>query len=382
MSILFLGDLKNSSVTNTGYHYASESIKKSLYSLKKEELFKTVDTCDFSDLKYVNIKYDFCFLICNPNSLISQPFILKHIKDKCNVLLLHILWETQPFPVKWDMLWKNENIDGFFTPSKFFEKMILEKTTKPVFYTPYGADMDVACIDIEEKKKEDIFTVTFIGQVTKRKGIEDAITGYCRAFSEKKDTQLILKSFRLSSFEDDLENIILRQSSMNSSNTSNIKIYTIDYNITKRQIYDLYRKSSVLLMPSRGEGFCLPAMEAMLVGLPVIYTNWSNLPEICNPEGKDAFDLKPDAVNLPLRCIVDEAVDMLQYGYDVNTTYAIPLKRDIIDCLHFKYKQWKTNKEAYYTSAKENIELIKKYFSYDKVNSYYIDMIKFLKNER
>jgi glycosyltransferase involved in cell wall biosynthesis len=47
----------------------------------------------------------------------------------------------------------------------------------------------------------------------------------------------------------------------------------------------LYEKAVALVCPSRGEGFCLPAVEAMQFGLPVIASDDGALPEVLGPVG-------------------------------------------------------------------------------------------------
>jgi glycosyltransferase involved in cell wall biosynthesis len=47
----------------------------------------------------------------------------------------------------------------------------------------------------------------------------------------------------------------------------------------------LYGRAVALLCPSRGEGFCLPAVEGMQMGLPVIAANDGALPEVLGPAG-------------------------------------------------------------------------------------------------
>ena len=47
----------------------------------------------------------------------------------------------------------------------------------------------------------------------------------------------------------------------------------------------LYREASMLIMPSLDEGFGLPALEAMTIGLPVVASNRGSLPEVLGGAG-------------------------------------------------------------------------------------------------
>jgi len=162
--------------------------------------------------------------------------------------------------------------------------------------------------------------------------------------------------------------MIIRQTHLNSTQASNCKIFTITKELSREEIFELYSQSSVLLSASRGEGFNLPVMEAMSIGLPVIYVDWSNTPEIVNPN-KDE-----DKVNIALDYYLDEAIDMRQYGYDYGSSYAVPTIRSTMNALVTKYNEWHEDKEKYYKDSSKNIDTIKKYFSLETVNSYYDDL--------
>jgi glycosyltransferase involved in cell wall biosynthesis len=56
-------------------------------------------------------------------------------------------------------------------------------------------------------------------------------------------------------------------------------------------LYELMRRSSVFVFPSRYEGFGLPPLEAMYLGVPTIISNAGALPEIC---GDSAMQTRPD----------------------------------------------------------------------------------------
>jgi glycosyltransferase involved in cell wall biosynthesis len=55
--------------------------------------------------------------------------------------------------------------------------------------------------------------------------------------------------------------------------------------ITSERRYDLYARASMLVLPSHLEGFGLPVLEAMTVGVPVIVSNRGALPEVAGDAG-------------------------------------------------------------------------------------------------
>lgn len=54
--------------------------------------------------------------------------------------------------------------------------------------------------------------------------------------------------------------------------TNNPPIVYTDETLTDSDLARLYRSADVVLLPYRGEGFCLPALEALACGTPVIVT--------------------------------------------------------------------------------------------------------------
>ncbi|GAB4823498.1 hypothetical protein N2152v2_010544 [Parachlorella kessleri] len=66
-------------------------------------------------------------------------------------------------------------------------------------------------------------------------------------------------------------------------------VYLLQEFIPYESLPRLYRAASAFVLPTRGEGWGLPIVEAMSMGLPVIATNWSAIP-----------DYLDDAVGYPL----------------------------------------------------------------------------------
>lgn len=59
-------------------------------------------------------------------------------------------------------------------------------------------------------------------------------------------------------------------------------IYVIDTHVPEQNLPRLYKAVNCLVIPSRGEGWGRPHVEAMSMGLPIIATNWSGPTEFLN----------------------------------------------------------------------------------------------------
>ena len=62
----------------------------------------------------------------------------------------------------------------------------------------------------------------------------------------------------------------------------------------------LYRAASVLVYISGYEGFGMPVLEAMALSCPVISSNSSSLPEVCNDAALAVNPANPDELALAL----------------------------------------------------------------------------------
>ena len=57
------------------------------------------------------------------------------------------------------------------------------------------------------------------------------------------------------------------------SNASDPRLFSQD--LALKDLPKLYKAADAFVLPSRGEGWGRPHVEAMAMGLPVIATNWS-----------------------------------------------------------------------------------------------------------
>jgi glycosyltransferase involved in cell wall biosynthesis len=89
--------------------------------------------------------------------------------------------------------------------------------------------------------------------------------------------------------------------------------------ISETELSDLYMHMDVFTLPTSGEGFGIPIMEAMACGVPTLVTNYSAHVDFC----RDASDLinVSEFVTEPGSCVERALVDMTDYYMRLERMY-------------------------------------------------------------
>lgn len=369
MKILLIGlfDEGNTN-SNCGYNNAVSGMHTVLERMVKEKIVEKVDTLDantFGDVSELELEYDISFSFVHPSSFlnpaISQKF--KDIHKKCKKNYLSVVFETKPLPAVWNTLFKSSVFDGYVSPSKFILDQIPSKNK---FLLPHYINPDdFEKINIDEKvKKEDKFKCLYVGQYTSRKGIIETLTSFARILGGNSDCKLILKYHEMSQVELPMD-MLIKNKMYGNCKTPIAEVYTIQDKLDFDDLKKLYRKSSLFINLSRGEGFGLCSAESMCSGLPMIYTNWSALREVSSGMG-----------NIPIDYNLDVAHDMTHHGYEHGLQYAYPKIKDAERALLMKYESWKKDKRKYYEEVSNNWKLIEDRFGYKAIKNYFVEILK------
>jgi glycosyltransferase involved in cell wall biosynthesis len=218
--------------------------------------------------------------------------------------LLHLAWEESAIRDTLAGL-MNLHLDGILVPSEYSRRAIRNSGVRlPIAVIGHGIDHSgVMPLMLGDRTKRGPvtralpFTFLHLSSGLARKGIEELITAYCLAFSRRDPVLLVIKTF------DNPTNTIDTWVERLTRGKHAPAIQVISEELDQRQIDFLYQVADALVLPTRGEGFNLPAAEGMARGLPVIATRHSGHLDFCN-DGNSflidcTYDFSTSHLNIP-----------------------------------------------------------------------------------
>lgn len=184
-----------------------------------------------------------------------------------------------------DTLWhKNINMmDELWVPSEYVKKACIKSgVTIPIKIAPHALDVDSYANSPDGAKIEqllDTFNFVFVGEFIERKNIKALLRAFHTEFHPKEPVNILIKTSgidikELEAYCDSIKKGLKLRNEYK-------KELTISGRLEKQDYISVLKQCHSFVMPSRGEGFCIPALEAMCLGIPVIYTEGTALSEFC-----------------------------------------------------------------------------------------------------
>jgi hypothetical protein len=163
-------------------------------------------------------------------------------------------------------------MDEVWVPSHFNLETFRESgVTRPIHVIPLGVDTNYFHPGICGSRFSERFTFLSIFEWGERKAPEILLRAYASAFSARDDVLLVLK---VDNRDGDV-NVAQQIANLGLPADGPPIMLLFNQTFHAYQMGSLYRSADCFVLPTRGEGWGMPILEAMACGLPTIATSWS-----------------------------------------------------------------------------------------------------------
>lgn len=216
----------------------------------------------------------------------NRMYSNRETQDERQIFVGRTMFETDRLPEGWEL--RINAMDEVWVPSKFSQEIFLNGgVTKPVLILGEGVDTDffdpkIAGRSFDHlKPTSETFVFLSVFKFEERKGYDVLLDSYFTTFTQNDDVLLLLLI-----------------SDYHGSGLASLKAYTeklgydvdsgpkikVVHDIPQQKLPDLYAAADAFVLPSRGEGWGRPHVEAMSMALPILVTNFSGPTEFITSE--------------------------------------------------------------------------------------------------
>ena len=290
----------------SGYSQANRAYVKALHEAGQEVmLFPMNNEAPDKNILPADIAIMDSLITRDRKKLASADIVVHHyVPNEPNMMFCegkpsvgYNTWETTKIPQHWVQN-INKHFVGNFVPSHFNKNAYEDSgVTIPISVIPHIIDFEWFAggspLPLPEKM-DGLYKFLSVFQWTPRKNPLGLLKAYFSTFYKRKDTILILKTYRSNTSL--VEQNAIRQAiaacarSMNFATQDLPAVYVIYNQLSQDAMRGLYKACDCFVLPHRGEGFGLPLAEAIATGLPVITTAFGGQWDFIIDNGNNLID--------------------------------------------------------------------------------------------
>ncbi len=201
------------------------------------------------------------------------------IKNSGRYRIGYTMLEPNGIPEDW--VAQANQMDEVWVPSTFNQRTFRDSgVRRPIYVVPLGVDPDYFHPGIAARRPSDRFVFLSNFEWGERKAPEVLLKAFTDEFSEADDVVLVLKVFN----NDPGVNVGQQIADMRLRKGAAPVVLMLNQRIALHQMGSLYTSADCFVLPTRGEGWGMPILEAMACGLPTIATDWSAQADFLDPE--------------------------------------------------------------------------------------------------
>lgn len=178
--------------------------------------------------------------------------------------------EVSGLPEEW--VRQANEMDEIWTPSPFNVRTFRDSGVKtPICVMPLGVDTENFDPTVDGFSPEDIFTFLSIFEWGERKAPEILLKAFNETFTRDEPVVLVCK---YDNYDEAVE-VIIDIDGMDLDPEGGQIVFVANQHVPYGELAQMYRSADCFVLPTRGEGWGMPILEAMACGIPVIATYWS-----------------------------------------------------------------------------------------------------------
>lgn len=262
----------------------------------------------------------------------SYPLAIKPHNDCYSIG--YAMFETTTFPDIFAQQLKGQN--EIWTPSNFCRNSMIKAGLEKVFVMPLGVDTELFNpTNIEPmkcpNKMKDKYKFLFVSSFNERKGVSILISAFAEEFKRSDDVVLYIKggSYDVRNAQQEIDSIL--------KNIPNPPYIHLHFGVCPDStLASLYKMCDCFVLPTRGEGYGLPFIEAMSMGMPTIGTRWGGQLEFMNDDNSYLIDI--EGIRPEPKC------NWMSHEY-IGRSFAVPSKEHLKKLLRHVFEHKDEAKE-------------------------------------
>lgn len=293
--------------------------------------------------------FDTNIILCNPDWNFERFLGIDYIVGKYNIALW--AWELEKLPEKW--IEASKKFDEIWTISEFCKNAFeLNLPKKEIIQLNIPGEFKKKMDKTECKRLlnlENKFVTLFAFDAhsdIERKNPKAVIESFKNSLTKYEDCVLIIKSHNLNQFQ---------KSQLSYDVPKSVIIINEDWTPEKMQI--LFNATDVYISLHRSEGSGLSIMEAIMLEIPVVCTNWSGNLDFCLKDYCQLVDYEMTSI--------DQNSNYYRMFGGAQIEWANPLVEDASKKLLEVYQ----NYNHYQKLVKENKEFIEKNYNVERLST-------------
>jgi len=224
-----------------------------------------------------------------PEVVISQHYPIYPPPDPGDLPLALTFWEESVLPAA--MVAQLGRFRGVLAPSRFVAKVLADSgVVAPVRLlgqSPRLQPFQALAAARRDRAPGGPVTFLHVSSCFPRKGVDVLLAAYACAFRHGDAVLLVIKGHP--NPHNDVAEQVAR---LQAADPGMAPMRYVEDDLDEAGLLALYALADAMVLPTRGEGYNLPAAEAMTAGLPLIVTGYGGHLDFCGPDEARLLDFE------------------------------------------------------------------------------------------